>query len=85
MTEKTVEALRKLQAAGKISRDDKRRLLTDIIEHHKEGEAASLIEIAYELLVLPFVRPEGDASVEDEELMDDLADQAKRIASQLRW
>jgi hypothetical protein len=37
ITERTVEALRKLQADGKISREEKRKLIADIIEHHKVG------------------------------------------------
>lgn len=86
VTQGTVEALRRLQSAGKITRDDKRRLIADIIEHHKAGEAASSIEIAYELLVSPFVHPDSEFTMQsDLSCLDDLADQAKSIASRLRW
>jgi hypothetical protein len=35
VTERTVEALRRLAKEGRISREHKRRLLTDVIEHHQ--------------------------------------------------
>lgn len=91
MTERTVEALRALAKRGKISRDHKRRLLSDIIHHHMDGDSASSIEIAYELLVAPFVRPpeKGYAvsvdNSKEEECLEDFAAQASTIASRLKY
>jgi len=36
VTERTVAALRKLAKDGLISREQKRRLLTDVIRHHQQ-------------------------------------------------
>ena len=36
VTERTVAALRKLAKEGLITRDQKRRLLTDVIRHHQQ-------------------------------------------------
>jgi len=58
VTERTVAALRKLAKEGHITRDQKRVLLTDVVEHHQAGECASEVEIAYELLVARFCGPE---------------------------
>jgi len=55
VTERTVAALRKLAKEGLITREQKRRLLTDVIRHHQQGEEASEVEIAYELLVMRFL------------------------------
>ena len=41
VTERTVAALRKLAKEGHITRDQKRVLLTDVVEHHQAGECAS--------------------------------------------
>ena len=86
VTERTVAALRKLAKEGLISRDQKRRLLTDVIRHHQQGEEASEVEIAYELLVMRFLpSPESDEpsssssanlfAQEEEDLLEDFADQ----------
>mmetsp|Transcript_19746 Transcript_19746/g.40287 ORF Transcript_19746/g.40287 Transcript_19746/m.40287 type:complete len:470 (-) Transcript_19746:86-1495(-) len=83
VTERTVEALRRLAKDGRISRDNKRRLLTDVIEHHQEGESASEVEIAYELLVMRFVRPDGEDAAREDELLEDFADQCKVLAKKL--
>lgn len=83
VTERTVEALRRLAREGKISRECKRGLLTDVIEHHQEGESASEVEIAYELLVMRFVRPDGEDPEREQELLEDFADQCKVLAKKL--
>jgi len=83
VTERTVEAVRKLARDGKLSRDAKRKLLTDIIEHHQEGESASEVEIAFELLVMRFLRPDGADSAQEADLLEDFAEQCKILASKL--
>ena len=85
VTERTVAALRKLAKEGLISREQKRRLLTDVISHHQQGEEASEVEIAYELLVMRFLpsqTADGAGSgisnlvaQEEEDLLEDFADQ----------
>eukprot|EP00960_Hanusia_phi_P060329 764472-Hanusia_phi.AAC.7 len=44
VTERTVAALRKLAKEGQITREQKRVLLTDVVEHHQAGECASEVE-----------------------------------------
>eukprot|EP00802_Teleaulax_amphioxeia_P010541 Tamp_10569.p1 GENE.Tamp_10569~~Tamp_10569.p1 ORF type:complete len:460 (+),score=141.09 Tamp_10569:183-1562(+) len=94
VTERTVAALRKLAKEGLISRDQKRRLLTDVIRHHQQGEEASEVEIAYELLVMRFLpSPESDEpsssssanlfAQEEEDLLEDFADQCLILAKRL--
>jgi len=97
VTERTIAALRKLAKEGLISREQKRRLLTDVIHHHQQGEEASEVEIAYELLVMRFLpaasAPGGEASgasslvpgfsVEEEDLLEDFADQCLIFAKRL--
>ena len=85
VTERTVAALRKLAKEGLISREQKRRLLTDVISHHQQGEEASEVEIAYELLVMRFLPSQtadgagsGSSNLfaqEEEDLLEDFADQ----------
>jgi hypothetical protein len=83
VTERCVAALRKLAKEGLISREEKRRLLSDVIKHHQQGEEASEVEIAYELLVMRFLPAGGAIGVEaggvgvaeEEDLLEDFADQ----------
>lgn len=83
VTERCVAALRKLSKEGLISREEKRRLLSDVIKHHQQGEEASEVEIAYELLVMRFLPAGGAIAVEaggvgvvdEEDLLEDFADQ----------
>jgi len=84
VTERTVAALRKLAKEGQITREQKRVLLTDVVEHHQAGECASEVEIAYELLVARFCGPEEVGSVMEAELLEDFADQCKSLAKKLR-
>ena len=91
VTERTVAALRKLAKEGLISREQKRRLLTDVISHHQQGEEASEVEIAYELLVMRFLPSQtadgaGSGSSnpfaqEEEDLLEDFADQVGALVS----
>lgn len=93
VTERTVAALRKLAKEGLISRDQKRRLLTDVIQHHQQGQEASEVEIAYELLVMRFLPSQasddassGSANLfaqEEEDLLEDFADQCLILAKRL--
>jgi len=97
VTERTVAALRKLAKDGLITREQKRRLLTDVIRHHQQGEEASEVEIAYELLVMRFLPPPplsllGESSaaasgaledVAEEDLLEDFADQCLILSKRL--
>mmetsp|Transcript_56532 Transcript_56532/g.134967 ORF Transcript_56532/g.134967 Transcript_56532/m.134967 type:complete len:109 (+) Transcript_56532:66-392(+) len=84
VTDRTVAALRRLASSGQISRDAKRKLLGDVIQHHQAGEAASEVEIAYELLVM---RSLGEGRVVDaaqeEELLEDFAEQCRYLANKV--
>jgi hypothetical protein len=88
VTERTVAALKRLAKEGLISREDKRRLLSNVIGCHHKGEEASEVEIAYELLVMRFLPPSVtgaefanslDASMfaDEEDLLEDFADQVR--------
>ena len=94
VTERTVAALRKLAKEGLISREQKRRLLTDVIRHHQQGEEASEVEIAYELLGMRFLplqesdeASSGSANLfaqEEEDLLEDFADQVLYVCVRAR-
>jgi hypothetical protein len=76
VTDGAVEGLRLLAKDGRISREEKRRLMSSIIDHHHAGGPASEVEIAYELLVL---RAEDEA-----EALDDFAEQCHAIDARLQ-
>ncbi|CAM9253190.1 unnamed protein product [Phaeothamnion confervicola] len=78
VTRRTVAAVRHVCAAGMIADAQKRALLTDIIRH-ASTEAASAVEIAFELLLAP-EGGEGDASAD---ALSEFADQCKYFADQL--
>jgi hypothetical protein len=71
----------------------RQRYLTTGAYLRQVGESASAIEIAYELLVLPFQRPprDGDEWIVEgytgdalkDEILDDFAEQAKIFADQM--
>ena len=91
VTERTVAALRRLAKEGLISREDKRKLLSSVIQHHQKGEEASEIEIAYEILVMNFL-PNGvsggqvaaaGVEVQEDDLLEDFADQCVILAKRL--
>ena len=91
VTERTVAALRRLAKEGLISREDKRKLLSSVIQHHQKGEEASEIEIAYEILVMNFL-PDGvsggqvaaaGVEVQEDDLLEDFADQCVILAKRL--
>lgn len=82
VTERAVEAIRRLANKGVLSREHKRRLLSDIVKHHQIGDGASAVEISYQLLVMNFLRLRGGA-LREEELLEDFAEQCKILAKRL--
>ncbi len=79
-TDGAVEALRQLAKDARISREEKRLLVSSIVDHHHAGGPASEVEIAYELLVLRSTAGGG----EEAEALDDFAEQCRVLAARMR-
>jgi len=73
MMRRTVEALRRLCEENRISVEQKRVLLSDVIRHATK-ENASMVEIAYSLLM---------DGISDSETYEEFADQCRVFADQL--
>jgi hypothetical protein len=89
LTRKTVRAIQQLFSEGRISLEQKRRLLNEIIQHAND-DVPSMVEIAYELLL----RNDDDGEYDngrarpkvvskEEDVLDEFADQCKIIADDM--
>eukprot|EP00640_Fibrocapsa_japonica_P001805 CAMPEP_0113941086 /NCGR_PEP_ID=MMETSP1339-20121228/7083_1 /TAXON_ID=94617 /ORGANISM="Fibrocapsa japonica" /LENGTH=444 /DNA_ID=CAMNT_0000945131 /DNA_START=120 /DNA_END=1455 /DNA_ORIENTATION=+ /assembly_acc=CAM_ASM_000762 len=79
LTGETIAAIRKLHKQNRITLEEKRCLLTDVIKHAFNEDPAS-VEMAFDLLI-------GDMSEEtwkDEESVEEFADQCRMIADEIQ-
>mmetsp|Transcript_42035 Transcript_42035/g.65720 ORF Transcript_42035/g.65720 Transcript_42035/m.65720 type:complete len:282 (-) Transcript_42035:203-1048(-) len=83
VTERTINALRRLTKERKLSARDKNKLISSIISHHKVGGEASLVEIAYQVLVFQFLKPGIGGGAREDELLLDFLDQCRALVMKL--